>query len=55
MAMVVTRVGSSSPLLKECAYANPKRKGKKKTIAFKSKHDNVSTELVKKKQPKDVS
>ena len=55
MAMVVTRVESSSPLPKEGAFANPKGKGKKKTIAFKAKQETMGIELVKRKEPEDVS
>ena len=48
--MVVTRVGSPSPSHRKGDFANPKGKGKKKTIAMKSKVDTVGTQLVKRKQ-----
>ena len=39
--MVVTRAVSSSPSPKKGGSANPKGKGKKKTIGMKSKSDTV--------------
>ena len=55
MVMVVTRAGSLSPSHKGSPSANRQGKGKKKAIAFKSKQDNVSSELVKRKEPDDLS
>ena len=52
--MVVTRVGSSSPSSKEGAFANPKGKVKKKVIVFKSKLGSGSSEIVKRKEPKNA-
>ena len=50
--MVVTRAGSSSPSPKKYESANLKGKGRKKSIATKSKGDNVGSQLVKRKQSK---
>ena len=52
--MMVTRGGSLSPSPKESPFAYRQGRGKKKAMAFKSKHDKVGSELVKRKEPMDV-
>ena len=53
--MVVTRVGSLSPSPKGSPSVNRQESGKKKAIVVKPKHVNMGSELVKRKEPEDVS
>ena len=53
--IVATKAESLSLSPKRSLSANWQRKGKKNAIAFKSKQDNVSSELVKKNEPEDLS
>ena len=52
--MAVTRARSSSLSPKKGYFANPKWKGRKKTIDIKSKVTTVGTQLVKRKQHKII-